>query len=368
MNLKPLANLILLLCTCIHLSAVEADSTALRAISYPALGIRLQGGEAIVHTPALKPFKNIYPLGVELDIHWLRSDNTASNLYKCHPKYGATFTYWDFRNPDHFGYAVTGMFTMESYYGLQNRFSFSYKCGLGFSYQNRPYNALKNKENEAISTNVAFPLMLGFGGNMWLNSHFLMNVNANINHISNGGFKAPNLGLNWVTLGMGIDYYFTAPTLQPKQIADWKQLSQPKNRLDLNVYTGFKELTYGDYYSIPGIEIKGSHQFARINAVTLGVEYIYDRAMSDNYRMESTIKNYNKLSAAFGHEFLLGKFSFSQQFGVYVYNPYHGKSDFYQRYGLVYFITPHLNAGINLKSYFEKAQFVDARIGYSFRR
>lgn len=368
MNLRPILACLVSMFSFFCLSAIQSDSLYQKPLKYQTLGLRIHKGKALAHTSGVKPIANSYPSGIELDYHWLVVNNSKSDLYKCFPKMGASLAYWDFGNPENFGYAITGMFTLESYFGLENKFSFSYKCGFGISYQNKPYNAETNTENLAFSTYVAFPLVLGIGGNMWLNDQWLLNVNTNFNHISNGGFRAPNLGLNWLSVGVGVDYYFTAPQLKHKQIADWKQLRLPKNRLDFNVYSGFKELYPSYNFSIPGVEIKGSHRFARINAVTLGFEYIYDRGMSDNYKTEHEIENYNKLSMAIGHEFLLGRFNFSQQFGFYLYNPYHAKSEMYQRYGLVYFITPFLQAGINLKSYFEKAQFVDLRIGYSFRK
>lgn len=350
-----------------NIAAQQSDDLEIRAKPYQNLGWRYQMGKTIPHTSGVQNLKNRYPLGLELNYNWLLNNEEKNNLYRGFPKLGASVSYWDLDDADKLGYSVTGLITLETYYGLQNKFSFSYKCGFGLSYQNTPYNPLDNPDNLAFSTSVAFPLLLGVGTNLWLTKRMLVNLNLNFNHISNGGLKKPNLGLNWVSVGIGIDHYFEVPALQKRVINDWRELGDPKNRLDLNVYSGFKELALGDYYLIPGLELKGSHQFGRINAITLGLEYVFDRAMSSNYRMESEIDNYNKLSSAIGHEFLLGRFIFSQQFGIYIYNPYHMNSDTYQRFGLVYFITPHLKAGLNLKTYQEKAQFIDARIGYSFR-
>ena len=72
-----------------------------------------------------------------------------------------------------------------------------------------------------------------------------------------------------------------------------------------------------------------------------------------------------KTGIALGHEFLLGKFLFSQQFGVYLNNPNPRHSDFYQRYGLVYRINKFFNAGINLKAHGHVANFLDFRLGVS---
>jgi hypothetical protein len=76
----------------------------------------------------------------------------------------------------------------------------------------------------------------------------------------------------------------------------------------------------------------------------------------------------NKVSVALGNEFLLGKFLFSQQLGIYVYKPYKAGADLYQRYGLVYRITRWLSFGINLKAHGRKANFLDFRLGLSFNK
>lgn len=348
--------------------AQGVDSITVSSNAYHAFGWRYQMGKVIAHTEGVKNLKNTYPLALELNYNWLITDKNKTSLYRGYPKIGTSLTYWGLDDPVHLGYSLTGMITLETYYGLQNKLSFSYKCGFGMSYQNLPFHPKENPDNNAFSTNVAFPLLLGAGANMWLSKKMLLNVNVNFNHISNGGFKTPNLGLNWASVSIGIDHYFETPSVQKKEVQDWRTLGDPKNRMDLIVFSGFKELALSEYYCIPGFELKGSHQFARINALTLGLEYVYDRAMSANYKTQSDVDNFNKLSGAIGHEFLLGRFIFSQQFGIYLYNPYHKHSNTYQRFGLTYFITPHIKAGINLKTYQEEAQFIDARIGYSFHQ
>lgn len=67
-----------------------------------------------------------------------------------------------------------------------------------------------------------------------------------------------------------------------------------------------------------------------------------------------------------GHSFLLGRFIFSQAFGVYLYDPYKTNDPGYQRYGLVYRIGKHIQAGVNLKAHRHVADFPDLRIGVVF--
>ena len=69
---------------------------------------------------------------------------------------------------------------------------------------------------------------------------------------------------------------------------------------------------------------------------------------------------------AIGHEFLLGKFLFSQQIGYYLFKKHVPSDNWYHRWGLVYRFNQKINFGINLKVHRHIADFIDFRIGYSF--
>ena len=115
----------------------------------------------------------------------------------------------------------------------------------------------------------------------------------------------------------------------------------------------------------PGLEIKWSKQFARVNAYTLGGEIMYDNGTGYVLEQEGDTSTPIKAGLAAGHEFLLGKFLFSQQFGVYLSNPNPMHADVYQRYGLMYRINKNFSLGINLKAHGHVANFFDARFGIS---
>ena len=92
--------------------------------------------------------------------------------------------------------------------------------------------------------------------------------------------------------------------------------------------------------------------------------------MYDNQKAEVTsdgvaIKGDN-LGLAFGHEFVLGRILFSQQFAVYLIKPESQKNDVYQRYNMVYRINDRINVGVGMKSHGHVADFGDFRIGMSF--
>ena len=140
----------------------------------------------------------------------------------------------------------------------------------------------------------------------------------------------------------------------------------PESRFDITTFSAFKQLEYKRYFPIPGIELKVSRQVSRINALTVGLEWLYDNAVRYYLDQSGEDISCQKASVAIGNEFLLGRFLFSQQIGVYFFRPYKKGDDIYQRYGLVFRVTEWLSLGINLKAHRHVADFIDFRVGYSF--
>jgi hypothetical protein len=183
------------------------------------------------------------------------------------------------------------------------------------------------------------------------------------NHFSNGGIRQPNKGINWPSVGVGLAYYLKEFEFKKRAVINWRDIAPPQKRLDFTFFIAYEEPRDNLFLISPGLEIKWSRQFARVNAYTLGGEVMYDNGTGYVLEQNGDEASPVKAGMAIGHEFLLGKFLFSQQFGVYLNNPNPMHSDVYQRYGLVFRINKTLNAGINLKAHGHVANFLDFRVG-----
>jgi hypothetical protein len=65
-----------------------------------------------------------------------------------------------------------------------------------------------------------------------------------------------------------------------------------------------------------------------------------------------------------GHEFLLGRVVFSQQFGVYFFDQFKLNDPVYQRYGLGIHVTKRLFTGFSLKSHRHVADLLELRVAW----
>ncbi len=351
------------LATCGELRSFHtADSTGLVKF----LGLRPHYGFVLIHSRELAPVRHSNPFGMELNLAWQKTSARAWESCNCYPRLGLAATFWDFDQPDILGYGATALFFIEPVFAPWRRASFSVRAALGLSWQSRPYHPQSNPFNLSYSTSVAFPLQLGGAVHFRLHPQWAVDLSLVYNHISNGGIREPNKGINWPTAGLGLGYYLRPPEFKNRVKKDWRQSGLPKSRLDLTFFMAFKEPASKLYLFSPGFEVKASRQVARINAVTLGAEWMYDNGARYKIAQAGRDENPQKGGLAVGHEFLLGKFLFAQQIGVYLYKPYRMGDDLYQRYSILYRASGRLAAGISLKAHRHVADFIDFRAGVSF--
>ncbi len=344
-------------------SFAQNSNDSLKAVKM--LGLKIHKGSVLIHSRDLRPIEDSYPTGIELDLAWHKISQQAWESCLCYPKLGVALTYWGYDNKEVLGQGLTGLFYIEPVFNTKGRINYSIRAGFGLSYQNSPYDSIQNPNNLSYSTYLGFPLQLGGSVHFRIKSRWLLNASLMYNHISNGGIRQPNKGINWPSLGMGMAYYLNEFEFRERANIDWRALGPPQKRWDFTLFVAYEEPRENLFLFSPGLEVKWSRQFARVNAYTLGGEFMYDNGTG--YVLETMGKKPNSVKAglAAGHEFLLGKFLFSQQFGVYLSNPNPEHPQVYQRYGLVYRFGKTFSAGINLKAHGHVANFLDFRMGIS---
>lgn len=329
------------------------------------IGAKFHVGSVLIHSRELRPIEDSYPLGVELDFAWHKISQKAWESCMCYPKLGMALTFWDYDNPDVLGQGITGLFYIEPFFNTRGRVNYSVRMGFGLSYQNSPYDPIDNPNNLSYSTYWAFPLQLGGSVHYRIAPRWMLDGTVVYNHFSNGGVRKPNKGINWPSLGLGFSYYLEEFEFKQRAEVDWRKKGPPQKRLDFTLFLSYEEPRENLFVFSPGLEVKWSRQFARLNAYTLGGEFMYDNGTGYVLDQEGDNTSPVKAGLAAGHEFLLGRFLFSQQFGVYLSNPNPEHPGVYQRYGLVFRVNKTLSAGISLKAHGHVANFLDARIGFS---
>jgi len=343
---------------------------------------RYHSGFVYAHNIHVQNTKGAHPNGFELEYSHQRTDSATISKFKCYPRTGFAFTYVDF-NRAFLGSSYSLLYFLEPNYRLGNRLKMNLRAAAGLSYMTNPYDAEKNPENQSYSGHINSFLQLGLGLSYPVSHHFAVYAMGNFFHNSNGGFEQPNAGLNYINASFGLQYY-THSTKFPvyKKVRDttWKQNSF---HIDGSFYyspKGGYSGTEDDYKAVRKFVLGTSLQFVKqvgpIDALTATAEVYYDDGMrSIKHIFIQDSSSCMMAGILIGHQFLLNRFTFSQEFGIYIskhtkrYNEeyqdlYHTT---YQRWGLSYNIRKRWSVGINMLAHYQVADFIDGRAIYRFK-
>ena len=368
----PLSALLIgfLLC-CLDVSAQE-DSIAAAATNPKrkdlfSLGLGLQHGFIFAHSEEVENTKGARPTGIEGTISWQRVDSTVWSLCNCYPRRGFVLAYYDYDNRV-LSKSVTVATFLEPTYRISKRTSFSFKGAMGLSYLTNPFDSVNNPFNRSYSTKINGYLLVGVGAWVQVGRHWRLNPSVNYQHISNGGMREPNKGINWPTAGLALSYQKTAQPYYNSRRSSVKLWKTQPLRYDIALFgtarRNVNERGRSERMPLLGLGVGVAKQVGRINMATGGIEVSRDEELRTELQKDSLQGSAVLVGAVAGHEFLLGKFLFSQQLGVYLFNqtPYYDR--LYHRWTFTYKPGQRLAVGFSLKAHRHVADYLDLRIRY----
>ncbi|MDN5217029.1 acyloxyacyl hydrolase [Fulvivirgaceae bacterium BMA12] len=333
------------------------------------IGIKYQYGYIIAHSSEVKSISTSTPWGLNAEISQLKIKDKSWQNCNCYSKVGLAFSYTNFGNAPVLGNAYSLIFFFEPLLSYRKRLHFTLRSGIGIAYMNKIFDEIENPTNVFYSTSFSFPLLLNLGINYKVNPQWNINLSVFYNHISNGGIRQPNKGINYPTVALGLDYIlFDRPLPVRNKIKDqtkfpWQYYAgvfgTTRSVSDTLNDEGNRKLTIG----LNGGVFK---RLGKIYAFNLGAEASYDTSHKEKRRL--TGENYKTyiFSLMAGNNLLFGRYQFSQQFGFYLARPAPGNPPIFQRYALDYRLYKSLKIGISLKAHGHVAQNIDVRMGIVF--
>jgi hypothetical protein len=342
------------------------NDTVQAGYAFPSVGIRFHKGFIIPHSESIKSISYSKPWILETDFSLHYTSDKAFNYCNCYPRLGVSVMYINFDNRSILGNGFAIVPFVEPFFSAYRKISTSFRFAVGAVYLNNVYHPETNPMNLFYSTPFSFLLSLNFSVNYRMSSHWNSRLTINYNHISNGGNREPNKGINFPTLSLGFDY-LVKPTLFKKNEKINQPLSSKKSSLKVALLLTSRKPFPNEKtrYWVFGIASNWSYLFGRISALTVGAEWVNDLSLRESLeRTGGNVPDHNRAGFLVGHELQIGRFRFSQQLGIYVYTPAKPRDPVYQRWGLDFLINRRLFTGVNLKTHRHIADFMDFRVGY----
>jgi hypothetical protein len=338
------------------------------------VGLKAHYGFIIPHSKWVEPVSHTNPWGIETDICWHLRKKNYWNYCFCYPRTGFSVYYINFDNPKMLGSTIAIYPFIEPYIRAEKPLNFSIRFGIGPSIMTKIYDSITNPNNLMYGSRLSFIALLNFSINYRIDNRVMVRLTGNYNHISNGGLKEPNYGINFPTLNAGLDYSFTTTRFADREKDLDIVLNPKKNRFDIIFLFSGKPIAHGvdKRYAVFGFCADYSRVMGRIFALTGGAEWVSDRSLRQRIIINDIVDesgdyvDHYRAAILVGVEWLFGRFIFSQQLGIYVYCPYKDRNPVYQRYGLSFKISDHIYTGINIKTHAQDADFMDMRLGVYF--
>ncbi len=332
------------------------------------IGLSLDYSYVLQHTSSLKEIGDANPTAIGLDWSKLLLSKNAWDFCNCFPKLGVELSYWDFDKKNILGSGVIALGYAEPYFRTHKKTNLFFRMGLGGAYLSDPYDEQLNPLNNTYSTHLSLVIMAGFGLNYQLSNEWNLRLLAKYNHTSNGGINTPNKGINFPSLSLGVTKSLK-PVLYPDyQKIEKRQAPDKKERITVTHFSGWSNANVGDKdkFYVFGLAGNYSRWIGKRSALNAGTEIIFDYSRRELIESENDSNNFVQAGALVGHEFWLGKVTFSQQVGLYYYNDYRITDNIYQRYALTYNFSDKIQAGFGLKAHLNVADFFDLRVAYRF--
>lgn len=343
-----------------------------RAQNQHGLELSADYGFLFLHSQDLAPIGQSYPVALSFNYsYWLLDKKHWDNCH-CFPRIGASLGLHEYGNSSVLGIGIPLYAYLEPWYQLSDKWYLNLRGGAGLSYNNRPYHPENNPMNLSYSLPINAFVTVGLGAGYQATQRLRLSLQARYNHVSNGSLSQPNKGLNYPSASLSADYglrdfdfsgHEKNPYNPPEQKNHFRLLTFASSKT--GEIQGQIEDRRRISYLVAGAELRYSRRVNKLSAITLGGEYINNQAYRKEIERKELGVDHQQLSLLMGHEFLLGRFVFSQQIGVYIYKQFHPTPGWYQRYGLHWYPLENFSIGTNIKVHGHVAEFLDARIGYA---
>lgn len=362
---------------CWLVSCLPASAQSISDTSMAAQGPKVQAtiweaaahyGTIFAHSEAVQNTAGAHPRGIALAYTWQRRDKGAVDLCNCYPRQGVVLSLFNFDNQV-LGRGAMAGWMLEPTYRLGSRLHMHVRGVAGAAWLSNPFDSLRNPTNQSYSTGLSAWLAVGLGFSYPVSPKFRIKAMAHFQHTSNGGMRQPNKGVNMPTLSLGALYEPNPMAFYKGARSKEKYWRQQPWQKDIALLATAKRSVNANGSStrrpIVGLQAQAAKQVGHINALLVGAELYHDgftRTRLDADGLDGT----SALRAGImgGHRFLLGRIGFSQQVGIYVYNPSPYDGVWFHRWGLDYRLTQKVYAGVNLKAHRHVADFFDFRVGF----
>lgn len=286
-----------------------------------------------------------------------------------YPEYGISLFHSTLGNDKVFGNetALTTFFKVKII--AKKRFSFYNRSGIGISYTSRKFNLTDNYLNVAVGSHFNIHFNSRFGASYVMPKKTDLNLGFSFDHFSNANINEPNLGINYLTAFVGLNY----------------KIGKISEKLRTEIQPHLKKTNYECFYNIGGKHTRAltsgyfftssfsfdiNREYFRSFYLGTGIDIFYDSSIKSLLKnAEKDSKNIYgfKTGIHFSQTFVYNRFNLIIQEGFYLLlNDKLENKLIYNKGIIKYWITKKLSLQLSMKSQLQVLDYPELGIGLKF--
>jgi len=278
------------------------------------------------------------------------------------PVYGLSLNLNNSGNLNNIGY-IYSIYSFVSIPISKHKKPYRIKVGLGTAFADKIFDLQSNYQALALGSNINANVILRVEKNIIIDNKKDIYFGIGLNHVSNAAFKTPNLGLNFISINLGITLFrnkINLDSIIKKPIASYN-----KFQFDIINSSALKEniTPLQDKFYINETSLQYKYRKGLKSSYIIGSDFLVNPSL-----IEFTNKKI-QLGIFTGHILHLDKLKLGVIMGTYVYNIKQKSETFYHKLFSEYDLNNNLSIRLSLKSHWAKADFFSLGVGYKiFKR
>lgn len=345
---------------------VEAQSKKFIELSYdqgPIIGNNKDWADELID--------RIKYAAVDVRLGWRSSNNSYLNYINRYPSYGlgitSTVNYYSEIGRPMAIYAF-GEFPFGAN-DFNRKLNFSYYAQIGLGLNMNPYDANTNPVNGFVGTAVNAHIHFGVKAAYQFSKPIGVFTSIGTKHYSNGSFKKPNSGINFIPIAVGLRVNLDKHPFNPGYKPDFPPLEK-RSFWNFTAYTGLKSYEIGEKtYFRGGFGVNYLWELSYKYRGGVGIDWFYGAGGKERYPNKSiTFLDVNSFAVVGSWEWKLTKNLYMPiAFGVYLSKAHYNQevASYYERIGVRYRINNNVFVGLQIKAHKAKADFFEFTLGYT---
>lgn len=357
-----------------HNSSIIAGTYDTIRKSNIQIELRASGAFMICHHSEMNYFRSHLPV-FEISVQQSTFGYKTWHQLLNYPAVGVTVVYSNLGGMPEIG-SMFGAYPFMSFNFLKSKKNMlNARLGVGIGYATKKWDLQTNPKNTFLGSHFNALFSINIEYSRVLSNRWQLSFYTGMMHMSNGGLRCPNNGINIWQAGVSGRYFIKQPkerlpleTIDNKQYKGWdlKNISLYLSFLyslkDIDEFMG-----YGKHWSVYNFQINALKRVSQMSKVGVGFDIVYDETDKEILRLKNipfTPIQILKPGVNVAYELVLKSTSFLFNFGCHVAGKELCEGVLYQKLNLKQNISKHVFLTFGLTTHFGWADYIGFGIGY----